>query len=76
LGRLGQFRCEHVEQSGARVAFYAAYVAFSVLDAGDSADLDVVGPATLIVAPPVAMTYAVTGFQGWRRHRRTRVLDA
>lgn len=53
------------------IAFYTAYVAYLVLDASDSAAADVVGPATLIVAPLVAMTFAVTGFQGWRRHRRT-----
>jgi cation:H+ antiporter len=52
------------------IAFYTAYVAYLVLDASDSAAADVVGPATLIVAPLVAMTFAVTGFQGWRRHRQ------
>jgi cation:H+ antiporter len=51
------------------VAFYAAYIAYLVLDAGDSSAANVVGPAALIVAPLVAMTFAVTGFQGWRRHR-------
>ncbi len=51
------------------IAFYAAYVAYLVLDASDSAAADVVGPAALIVAPLVAMTFGVTGFQGWRRHR-------
>jgi len=25
-------------------------------------------PAALIVAPLVLMTFAVTGYQGWRRH--------
>ena len=54
------------------IAFYVAYVAYLVLDASDSAAADVVGPATLIVAPLVAMTFAVTGFQGWRRHREAR----
>ncbi len=53
------------------IAFYAAYVAYLVLDAGDSSAAGVVGPTALIVAPLVAMTFAVTGFQGWRRHRRT-----
>ncbi len=52
------------------IAFYAAYVAYLVLDASDSSAAGVVGPAALIVAPLVAMTFAVTGYQGWRRHRR------
>lgn len=52
------------------VSFYVAYVAYLVLDASDSSAADVVGPAALIVAPLVAMTFVVTGFQGWRRHRR------
>ena len=51
------------------IAFYAAYVTYLVLDASDSSAAGVVGPAALIVAPLVAMTFAVTGFQGWRRHR-------
>jgi hypothetical protein len=40
-----------------------------VLDAGDSGAADVVRPAALIAAPLVLMTFAVTGYQGWRRHR-------
>ena len=51
------------------IAFYAAYVLYLVLDANDSSAANVVGPAALIVAPLVAMTFAVTGYQGWRRHR-------
>ncbi len=54
------------------IAFYAAYVAYLVLDANDSTAAGVVGPAALIVAPLVALTFAVTGFQGWRRHREQR----
>ena len=53
------------------ICFYVAYAAYLVLDASDSSAADVVGPATLIVAPLVGMTFAVTGFQGWRRHRRS-----
>jgi len=57
------------------IAFYAVYVTYLVLDASDSSAAGVVGPAALIVAPLTAMTFAVTGFQGWRRwtsveHRR------
>ncbi len=51
------------------IAFYLVYVAYLVLDASDSSAARVVGPAALIVAPLVAMTFAVTGYQGWRRHR-------
>ncbi|MBK5222188.1 MAG: calcium/sodium antiporter [Acidimicrobiia bacterium] len=53
------------------IAFYIAYVAYLVLDASDSAAADVVGPAVLLVAPLVLMTFAVLGYQGWRRHRAT-----
>jgi cation:H+ antiporter len=51
------------------VAFYIAYVAYLIVDANDSDAADVIGPAALIVTPLVLMTFAVTGFQGWRRHR-------
>ncbi|HUV19597.1 MAG TPA: calcium/sodium antiporter [Ilumatobacteraceae bacterium] len=57
------------------ISFYAAYAAYLVLDASDSSAADVVGPAALIVAPLVVMTFAVTGFQGWRRHRAASVVD-
>jgi cation:H+ antiporter len=53
------------------VAFYGAYVAYLVLDANDSDATDVVRPAMLIVTPLVVMTFAVTGLQGWQRHRST-----
>ena len=51
------------------VAFYAVYVVYLIVDANDSDAADVIGPAALIVAPLVLMTFAVTGYQGWRRHR-------
>ncbi len=51
------------------ISFYALYVAYLVLDASNSSATDVIGPAALIVTPLVAMTFAVTGFHGWRRHR-------
>ena len=57
------------------IGFYAVYVAYLVLDASDSSAADVVGPAALIVAPLVALTFGVTGFQGWRRHRASSVVD-
>ena len=55
------------------VAFYAVYVVYLVLDANDSDAADVVRPAALIAAPLVLMTFAVTGYQGWQRHRRRAV---
>jgi len=51
------------------IAFYALYVVYLVLDANDSNAADVVRPAALIAAPLVLMTFAVTGYQGWQRHR-------
>ena len=45
------------------------YVVYLVLDANDSDATGVVEPAALIVAPLVISTFAVTGFQGWCRHR-------
>jgi cation:H+ antiporter len=51
------------------VAFYLVYVAYLIFDSNDSDVNDVLGPAALIAAPLVLMTFAVTGFQGWRRHR-------
>jgi cation:H+ antiporter len=55
------------------ISFYALYVAYLVLDANNSSATDVIGPAALIVTPLIAMTFVVTGFQGWRRHRARRV---
>ncbi len=49
-------------------AFYVVYIAYLVLDEGDSVVADVVAPAALIVTPLVLMTFAVAGYQGWRRH--------
>ncbi len=48
-------------------AFYVVYIAYLILDESDSAAADVVAPAALIVGPLVLMTFAVTGYQGWRR---------
>lgn len=62
------FRIERWE-GAVLVAFYALYVTYLVLEANDSSATEVIGPAALIVSPLVAMTFAVTGFQGWRRHR-------
>ena len=50
------------------VAFYLVYVVYLILSANGSEAADLMRPAALIVAPLVLMTFAVTGFQGWRRH--------
>jgi cation:H+ antiporter len=50
-------------------SFYGAYVAYLVLGANGSEATSVLGAAVLICAPLVAMTFVVTGLQGWRRHR-------
>jgi cation:H+ antiporter len=50
------------------LGFYVAYVGFLVLEANDHEGADVLGPVMLIVTPLVLLTFAVTGFQGWRRH--------
>lgn len=47
--------------------FYAAYVGFLVLEAGDHGAVDVFGPAMLIAVPLVLLTFSVTGYRGWRR---------
>jgi len=51
------------------IAFYVVYVVYLVLDANDSDATGVVGPAALIVAPLVILTFVVTGFRSWRRDR-------
>jgi hypothetical protein len=52
------------------VAFYALYITFLVLDATDHSATKWLGPIALVVSPLVILTFAVTGFQGWRRHRK------
>ncbi len=51
------------------IGFYAVYVVYLALDANGSDATGVIGDTALIVTPLVVMTFAVTGFQGWRRHR-------
>jgi cation:H+ antiporter len=51
------------------MAFYFAYVAYLVLKASDSDVTDLMRTAGLIVVPLTLLTFGVTGFQGWRRHR-------
>ena len=50
-------------------AFYVVYVVYLILDSNDHDAQDVVGPAALIVSGLVLLTFCVTGYQGWRRHR-------
>jgi len=51
--------------------FYAAYVAYLILQAGDDGVPEVYRTMLLIVTPLVGLTFCVTGFQGWRNHRAT-----
>lgn len=50
-------------------AFYVAYVAYLVMEAGDSTAPELFRTAMLIVVPLVLVAYSAAGFQGWRRHR-------
>ena len=55
---------------GAMLAvFYAAYVAYLVMEAGDSGAPGQFRAAMLIIVPLVIVVFSAAGFQGWRRHR-------
>lgn len=51
--------------------FYAAYVAFLVMDAGDSTAPELFRTMMLIVIPIVMLAFTATGIQGWRKYRAT-----
>jgi cation:H+ antiporter len=51
------------------MAYYIAYVAYLVFRANESDAADFMRTAALIVVPLTLVTFSVTGFQGWRRHR-------
>ncbi len=51
-------------------AFYVAYVAYLVMEAGDSTAPELFRTAMLIIVPLVIATYMAAGFQGWRQHRQ------
>lgn len=51
------------------MAYYFAYVAYLIFRANDSDVTDYMRTAALIVVPLTLVTFSVTGFQGWRRHR-------
>jgi cation:H+ antiporter len=50
-------------------AFYVAYVAYLVMDAGDSTAPELFRTMMLIVIPIVMLAFFTTGFQGWRKYR-------
>jgi len=52
-------------------AFYVAYVAFLVMDAGDSTAPELFRTMMLIVIPIVMLAFTATGIQGWRKYRAT-----
>lgn len=53
------------------MAYYFAYVAYLIFRANESDAADFMRTAALIVVPLTLVTFSVTGFQGWRRHRAT-----
>jgi cation:H+ antiporter len=51
------------------VLFYVAYVAYLIMEAGDSTAPELYRTAMLIIVPLVMIVYGAAGFQGWRKHR-------
>ena len=51
--------------------FYVAYVAFLVMEAGDSTAPELFRTMMLIVIPIVMLAFTATGIQGWRKYRAT-----
>jgi cation:H+ antiporter len=51
------------------VVFYIAYVAYLIMEAGDSTAPELYRTAMLIIVPLVMVVYGAAGFQGWRKHR-------
>jgi len=49
--------------------FYVAYVAYLIMEAGDSTAPELYRSMMLIVVPLVIIVYSAAGFQGWRKHR-------
>ena len=52
--------------------FYVAYVAFLVMEAGDSTAPELFRTMMLIVIPIVMLAFTATGIQGWRKYRATK----
>ena len=50
-------------------AFYVAYVAYLVMDAGDSTAPELFRVMMLIVIPIVMIAFTATGIKGWRKYR-------
>ncbi len=50
-------------------AFYVAYVAFLVFEAGDSSAPEIYRTMLMIVVPIALLAFTTAGFQGWRRQR-------
>lgn len=56
-------------EGGLLAAFYVAYVAYLIMEAGDSTAPELFRTAMLIIVPLVIIVYSAAGFQGWRAHR-------
>jgi cation:H+ antiporter len=52
-------------------AFYFAYVAYLVFEAGESSVPELYRTMLLIVVPIVMLAFGTAGLQGWRRHRKS-----
>jgi cation:H+ antiporter len=50
--------------------FYFAYVAYLILESGESSAFETYRTMMLIVVPVVMLAFGAAGVQGWRRHRR------
>jgi cation:H+ antiporter len=50
-------------------AFYCAYVAWLVFEAGDAGAPETLRTMLMIVVPVALVAYTAAGAQGWRRHR-------
>jgi len=51
------------------ILFYVAYVAYLIMEAGDSTAPELYRTAMLIIVPLVMLVYGAAGFQGWRKYR-------
>jgi len=51
------------------VLFYVAYVAYLIMEAGDSSAPELFRTAMLIIVPLVMVVYGAAGLQGWRKYR-------
>jgi cation:H+ antiporter len=51
------------------VGSYVAYVAYLIMEAGDSTAPELYRTMLLIAVPLIIVVYSAAGFQGWRKYR-------